>query len=47
MMECVLIEDALIVQGHLADDGCNEVMLVTALPMVSMIFAVLTGCWTL
>lgn len=47
MIECVLIENVVIVQGYLDDDGCKEMMLMTALPIVSMIFAALTGCWTL
>ena len=46
-MEYVLIENVVIVRGDSNDDGCKEAMLRTALPMVSMIFAVLTGWWTL
>jgi hypothetical protein len=46
-MECVLIENAVIVQGHSDDNGCREAMLRTVLPKVSMIFSVLTGWETL
>jgi len=41
-MEYMLIENVVIVQRRLDDDGCKEVMLKTVLLVVSVIFAVLT-----
>jgi hypothetical protein len=46
-MKGVLIENAVIVQGHSDNNGCREAMVRTVLPVASMIFSVLTGWETL